>query len=172
MIKTLISEEQLYQRITEVADELNRHYAYILKENEPLIVICVLKGAMPFCAELIKHLALPVQLECVSLSSYINNVSTGKVNAHICLPDVGNKQVLVVEDIIDTGITLSYFKDYLENLMAKVTIVTLLNKQDTRRVKIEPDYYCFNIDNKYVVGFGLDDNQLLRNLNYIGYKEI
>ena len=108
-LKTLVKEEDLKKRIKEVADEINALY----DKNEPLVAICVLKGAVMFFAELVQHLKMPVRMEFVSLSSYgCSKTSSGRVSAlNISLPPLENKKVLVVEDIMDTGLTLNFLID-------------------------------------------------------------
>ena len=167
-IKVLISEEQLQARIIQIADKLNELY-----KNEEVCVICVLKGAVMFATDLVKNLNMPLTLEFIRLSSYgAGTQSSGKVNAvDIKLPDLNNKNVLIVEDIVDTGLTAKFLLDFIAcNFHTKSTkFISLLDKKITRKTDIEPDYYCFDIDDKFVVGYGLDYNGYFRNLKYIGY---
>ncbi|MBE7705862.1 MAG: hypoxanthine phosphoribosyltransferase [Cyanobacteria bacterium SIG30] len=169
-LKTLISEEELTKRIKEVAEEINNFYG-----DEKLTVICVLKGAIMFCSHLIKYLKMPVELECVRLSSYgTSTKSSGKVKAlDLTLPQLEGKNVLVVEDIIDTGLTLKFLKDYIESTLNPKTlkIATLIDKKISRLNDMQPDFYGFDIDDKFIVGFGLDYEEIYRNIPYIGYFE-
>ncbi len=169
-IKVLISEEQLQARIIQIADKLNELY-----KNEEVCVICVLKGAVMFATDLVKNLNMPLTLEFIRLSSYgAGTQSSGKVNAvDIKLPDLNNKNVLIVEDIVDTGLTAKFLLDFIAcNFHTKSTkFISLLDKKITRKTDIEPDYYCFDIDDKFVVGYGLDYNGYFRNLKYIGYAD-
>ena len=141
--------------------------------NEELYLICVLKGSVMFMTDLSKHLKMPVKMEFIRLSSYGSAFSTsGKVNAvDISLPDLNNKNVLIIEDIIDTGHTAKFLVDFL-NLNFKVKSLkfcSLLDKKIKREVDIEADYYAFEVDDKFLVGYGLDYDGYYRNIPYIGY---
>ena len=164
-----ITEEQIQDRIKKLADEMNRLY-----KNEEVTTICVLKGAVMFDADLVKHMKMPVKMEFIRLSSYgTGMVSTGKVHAvDISLPDLNDKNVLIIEDIIDTGHTAKFLLDFINNnFKTKSTkFCSLLDKKISRITDIEPDYYGFTIDDKFVVGYGLDYDGYFRNLRYIGYK--
>ncbi len=170
-LKTLIDENKLNQRIKELADEINNDFTC----DEPVIAICILKGAVMFYAELMKHLKMPVKMEFVRLSSYGNSkTSSGKVSAlNISLPPLENQKVLVVEDIVDTGLTLNFLLNYIkEKGQAKeVKLVTLFDKKCARKYNVHPDYCAFDVDNKFIVGFGLDNQEFYRNIPYIGYIE-
>ncbi len=167
-LKVLFSEEQIQTRIKEIANELNSFY-----RNEEVYAICVLKGAVMFAVDLVKCLDMPVKLEFIRLSSYAGGTkTTGKVNAvDISLPDLNDKNVIIIEDIVDTGLTAKFLLDFIHcNFKTKSTkFCSLLDKKITRKVDIEPDYYGFDIDDKFVVGYGLDYDGLFRNLRYIGY---
>lgn len=170
-LKVLFSEEQLQTRIKELACEMNKFY-----NGEEVIAICVLKGAVMFAVDLVKHLDMPLQLEFIRLSSYGSSTTTsGKVNAvDIQLPDLNGKNVLIIEDIVDTGLTAKFLIDFMNcNFHTKsIKFCSLLDKKITRKVEVEPDYYGFDVDDKFVVGYGLDYDGYFRNLKYIGYKEI
>ncbi len=169
-IKVLFSEEQILKRIKEIAKEMNEFY-----KDEEICVICVLKGAVMFTTELVKYLDMPLSMEFIRLSSYGHSTSTsGKVNAvEIKLPDLNGKNVLIVEDIVDTGLTAKFLLDFIAcNFHTKSTkFASLLDKKIFRRTDIEPDYYGFEIDDKFVVGFGLDYDGLYRNLRFVGYAD-
>ncbi len=169
-IKILFSEDQLTTRIKEIAAEMNSFY-----KGEEICVICVLKGAVMFTTELVKHLDMPLTMEFIRLSSYGHSTSTsGKVNAvEIKLPDLNGKNVLIVEDIVDTGLTAKFLLDFIKcNFHTKSTkFAALLDKKIFRRTDIEPDYYGFEIDDKFVVGYGLDYDGFYRNLKFIGYAD-
>lgn len=169
-LKVLFSEEQIQARIKELAGELNKFYA-----GEEIIVICVLKGAVMFAVDLVKHLEMPLKMEFIRLSSYgAGTSSSGKVHAvDISLPDLNNKNVLIVEDIVDTGLTAKFLVDFINNnFKTKTTkFCSLLDKKITRVADIEPDYYGFEIDNKFLIGYGLDDDGYSRNITFIGHKE-
>ena len=169
-LKVLINEEELENRIKELAQEINEYY-----KNEEVAVICVLKGAVMFATTLVKKLTMPVTMEFIRLSSYgSSTVTSGKVNAvDIKLPDLNGKNVLIIEDIVDTGLTAKFLLDFLaNNFHTKSTkFCSLLDKKVQRRIDLEPDYYGFEVDVKFVVGYGLDYNGYFRNLPYIAYKE-
>ena len=160
--KTLIDSEELYKRIKETALEINSSY----KEDEVLDIVCILKGAYAFFAELTKYLVMPVRVHFISLSSYKNSKhSSGKVEGKVDLPEF--KKVLVVEDIVDTGYTIDYL---IKNIKAQdIKLAVLLDKKCARKVDVKIDYKCFEIEDKFVVGFGMDYQGLYRNLDYIAY---
>lgn len=168
-LKILFSEEEIQSKIKEIADKMNKLY-----NGEELIAICVLKGAVMFAIDLVKHLEMPLQMEFIRLSSYGHGTTTsGKVHAvDISLPDLNDKNVLIIEDIVDTGLTAKFLLDFINgNFKTKSTkFCSLLDKKISRVANVEPDYYGFEIDDKFVVGYGLDDEGYCRNLRYIGYK--
>ena len=158
-INILISEEEIQKRIKEIAGQIEKDY-----ENEELIFLGILKGSVPFMWELAKNMKKNVQFKFIEVSSYKGTESTGKITL--------NKDVIIVEDIIDTGRTLKYLKEHLLNKNPKsLKIATLLSKPSRRLEEIDVDYIGFTIEDKFVVGFGLDYDQNLRNLPYIGYLE-
>ena len=169
-LKVLYSEKEIQNKVRELADKMNDFY-----KGEEVTVICVLKGAVMFATDLVKHLNMPLQMEFIRLSSYGSSTTTsGKVNAvDIKLPDLNGKNVLIVEDIVDTGLTAKFLVDFMHmNFHVKsLKFCSLLDKKITRKVDIEPDFYGFEVDNKFVVGYGLDFDGYYRNLPYIGYKE-
>ncbi len=169
-LKVLFSEEEIQNKIKELANEMNNFY-----NGEEVIAICVLKGAVMFATDLVKHLNMPLKMEFIRLSSYGTGFNTsGKVNAvDISLPDLNGKNVLIIEDIVDTGLTAKFLMDFMHtNFHTKSTkFCSLLDKKITRKTEIEPDYYGFEIDDKFVVGYGLDYEGYMRNLRFIGYKE-
>lgn len=170
-LKLLFTEDEIQNRVKEVAKKINFHYL-----EEEIYVICVLKGSVMFTVDLVKYLTMPVKMEFIRLSSYGSSVtSSGKVNAvDISLPDLNGKNVLVVEDIVDTGLTAKFLLDFIDNnFRTKTTkFCSLLDKKCSRKTVIEPDYIGFEIDNKFVIGYGLDYDGRFRNLPYIGYVEI
>lgn len=169
-LKVLIPEDEIQNRIKKLGAELNEFY-----KNEELYVICVLKGSVMFTTDLVKHLKMPLNMNFIRLSSYGSGfTSTGKVNAvDISLPDLNDKNVLIVEDIIDTGLTAKFLIDFMNlNFKTKsLKFCSLLDKKETRKTEIQPDYHCFEIGNQFVVGYGLDYDGFYRNLPYIGYIE-
>lgn len=170
-IKHLFSEEDIQNKVKEVAEILNADY-----KDEEIWVICVLKGSAMFTVDLAKRLTMPVKMEFIRLSSYGSATSSsGKVRAvDISLPDLNNKNVLIVEDIIDTGLTAKFLLDFIDNnFHTKSTkFCSLLDKKCFRKTDIEADYVGFDIDNKFVIGYGLDYDGQFRNLPYIGYVEV
>lgn len=168
-INVLIPEVEVDQRINEVAKKISTDYA-----GKTIHLICILKGGVFFMCELAKRITVPVTMDFMSISSYGNQTeSTGVVKIIKDLDEpIEGKDVLIVEDIIDSGQTLSYLK---ENLLRRnpssLQIVTLLDKPDRRVVDMEVNYQCFEIPDKFVVGYGLDYAQNHRNLPFIGVVE-
>lgn len=170
-VDVLISEKEIDNRILEIADRINKDY-----EGEELTLICVLKGGVMFMCDLAKRLTLNVRLDFMSVSSYGSETkSSGVVKIIKDLDDsIDGKNVLVVEDIIDSGNTLSYLMDILKKRGPKsIKLCTLLDKPSRREKKdVLVDYVCFEIEDKFVVGYGLDYDQRYRNLPYIGVMEL
>ena len=170
-VDVLISEKEIENRILEIADRINKDY-----EGEELTLICVLKGGVMFMCDLAKRLNLNVRLDFMSVSSYGSQTkSSGVVKIIKDLDDsIDGKNVLVVEDIIDSGNTLPYLMDILKKRGPKsIKLCTLLDKPSRREKKdVFVDYVCFEIEDKFVVGYGLDYDQRYRNLPYIGFMEL
>jgi len=166
--KVLYEESEIQKRIKDLAEEIDDFY-----KGEEVIVISVLKGAVFFTVDLVKKMKTPIILDMIQVSSYQGTESTGNVIMKKDLGiDIEGKKVLVVEDIIDTGYTLKYLKEYLESLNPKeVKIAVLLDKAERRKANIQVDYTGFVIPNKFVVGYGFDIDDKYRNLPYIGYVE-
>lgn len=168
-LEVLFSREQIQKRIEEIGAQITAEF----KGCEELIVICILKGSIIFTADLIRTINLPLKLEVIRLASYGNEEkSSGKVKSvDLSLPNLCGKNVVIVEDIIDTGLTAKFLLDYLtyQHKTAKIKFASLLNKSCARVHPIEIDYIGFEIDDKFVVGFGLDYAGAYRNLPYIGY---
>ena len=169
-ISVLISEEEVDKRIAELGAEISRDYA-----GKEIHLIGILKGSVFFVCELAKRIRIPVTLDFMSVSSYAGGtVSSGRVKIVKDLDEpVEGKEVLIVEDIIDTGRTLSYLIDMFENRgPSSLKLCTLLDKPDRRVVEgVEVDYCGFTIPDRFVVGYGLDYDQKYRNLPYIGVIE-
>ena len=167
-LKILFTEEEIQTSIANLGKKLNSEYA-----GEELHLVCVLKGAVMFMTDLSKHLKMPVNMEFIRLSSYGSGFSSsGKVNAvDISLPDLNGKNVLIVEDIIDTGHTAKFLVDFINhNFKTKsLKFCSLLDKKIKREVDIDADYHCLDVDDKFLVGYGLDYDGFYRNLPYIGY---
>ena len=166
----LFTEQEIQEKIAQIAKKMNEFY-----NGEEVIAICVLKGAVLFAVDLLKHLNMPLKMEFIRLSSYGTGFTTsGKVNAvDISLPDLNDKNVLIIEDIIDTGLTAKFLMDFMAaNFKTKSTkFCSLLDKKVSRKTEIEPDFYGFEVDDKFLVGYGLDYEGYYRNLCYIGYVE-
>ena len=164
--KVLYSEEEIVAKSKELGAHLTKDYA----GKNPLLV-GVLKGAVPFMAELIKHIDTHVEVDFMVVSSYHGGTtSSGEVKI---LKDVDTniegRDVIFIEDIIDTGRTLLYLRDMFKYRKANsVKIATLFDKPEGRIVEIEADYVCYNVPNEFIVGFGLDYNENYRNLPYVG----
>lgn len=170
-VKVLIDEQTLQKRINEIAEEIMKDY----EGKKDITFICILKGSAIFTADLAKKIKNNVQLEFIRVSSYGDaTVSSGKITMKLDLQDsIEGKDVIIIEDIIDTGRTLSYLRDYLkEKKPASLKICTLLDKKERREFDIEPDYTAFVIPDKFVVGYGLDAAENYRNLPFVGYFDV
>lgn len=164
-MKKLISRAAINQRVRELAREISLDY-----EGRNPVLVCVLKGAFVFLADLLREICVPVEIDFLSITSYNNRQSSGvvRLNGDLTI-NIEGRDVLVVEDIIDTGRTIGYI---LENLKTRkprsLAICTLLDKKDRRVVEVALDYVGFEIPSKFVVGYGLDYDNKYRNLKYIG----
>ena len=169
-IKPIFTSEMINKRLDELAKILNEEY-----KDKEVYAICVLKGSVMFTVDLIKKLTMPIKLEFIRLSSYGSGTkSSGKVNAvDIKLPDLNGKNVIVLEDIIDTGHTAQFLSEFINHnfKVASYKFISLLDKKCRREVDINPDMYAFEIDDKFLVGYGLDLDGNFRNLDYVGYIE-
>jgi len=164
--RVLIDEQVLRQRITELAAEIRKDYEGV----EDLLLICVLKGAFIFLADLSRALNRTHQLDFMGVSSYgAGTESSGAVQILLDLKqDIRDRHLLIVEDIIDSGRTLDYMRrNLLARSPASLRIVTLLDKPERREVDVPVDYTGFDIPNEFVVGYGLDFGEIYRNLPYI-----
>ena len=165
--KILVSEEEILKRCKELGKQITEDYE---ARNELPLVVGLLKGSVPFLAELIKHIEMDIRFEFMDVSSYDGTESIGDVKVNLDLhTSIRGVPVLIVEDIVDTGRTLQEVKRLMYNKGASdVKIVSLLDKPDRRVVDIEADYVGFTVPNEFVIGYGLDYNQKYRNLPYIG----
>ena len=163
--KVLVSEEAINQRCVELGKQLSKDY-----EGKNPVFVGLLKGSVPFLAEIIKRVDIDMEVDFMDVSSYEGTESVGDVRIVKDLDrSVKDDYVVIIEDIVDTGKTLKKVKELLYQKGAKdVKICTLLNKPEGRFVEIEPDYIGFDIPNEFVVGYGLDFDQRLRNLPYVG----
>lgn len=163
--RVMFSEEDLMKRVKELGEEITRDY-----QGKELVLVGILKGAVIFLSDLAKNIKLPLGIDFMAVSSYgLSSVSTGEVKIIKDLDDsVLNKDILLVEDIIDTGYTLAYLADNLSKRGASsVKIVTLLDKIDRRSVEVPVDYIGFEIPDEFIVGYGLDYAEKYRNLPYV-----
>ena len=168
-IRVLLNEEEVDKRIKEVADQINKDY-----EGKQIHMICILRGSVFFCADLAKKITVPVSMDFMAASSYGNEVkSSGQLMITKDLDDdIDGRHCLIVEDIIDSGNTLSKICGLLAaRNPASLKIATLLDKPDRREVDVEVDYTGFVVPDKFIVGYGLDYAQKYRNLPYLGEVE-
>ena len=168
-ITVMITEEEIDKRIREIAGEINREFG-----EEEVHLICVLRGGSFFMCELAKHLSCPVTMDFIACSSYGNDTkSSGVVRIVKDLSDsIVDKNVIVIEDVVDTGRTLNYLLDMLRDRKPKtLKLCALLDKPSRRVVEVKTDYIGFTIPDKFVVGYGLDYAQRYRNLPYIAEIE-
>lgn len=163
--RILIDQETIQKRVKELGEQISRDY-----EGKTITLVCILKGGLMFLCDLAKHITVPVKYDFMSVSSYGDSTqSSGVVRITKDLEEsIEGKHIIIVEDIIDTGLTLSYL---LNNLLsrnpASLKICTLLDKPDNRRVEIPVDYVGFKVPNEFLVGYGLDYQQLYRNYPYV-----
>ena len=167
--KILYTQEQIYERVEELAREIEKDY-----EGEELILLCTLKGAVVFMADMMKAINLDTMIDFIAASSYGSGTSTSgfvKVTKDVTM-DLYNKNVLIIEDIVDSGTTLKFLKEYLQDRNPKsVKIATLLDKPARRTADVTPDYVGFTVDDIFIIGYGLDYDQRYRNLPYISYLD-
>jgi hypoxanthine phosphoribosyltransferase len=165
----LINEAELDTAVTRLAAEISRDYA---SPDKKLVLLCILKGSIVFMGDLMKKLTIPVEIDCMKVSSYGSGTDTsGTVNIHLDLvrPDLPDCNVLIIEDIIDSGVTLSYLTKYLKNKgCSDVKTCTLLDKPSRRKVNFTPDYCGAVIPDEFVVGYGLDYDERYSALPYVG----
>lgn len=165
----LVSEEEIKEICKNIAARINEEYK---DSGKKLVLICILKGSLAFTCELMKNITLPVEIDFMKVSSYgSKTVSTGIINIHLDIKrdDMEDVDFIVIEDIVDSGRTLSHLTKYLAERGANsVKTCTMLDKPDRRTVDFIPDYCGKVIPDKFVVGFGLDYNEKYRNLPFVG----
>ncbi len=164
--EVLLTKEEIADKVQELGKELAAEYS----DKRPLL-ICVLKGALIFVADLTRAMDIPLEVDFMAVSSYgVSTKSSGVVRILKDLETgIENRHVLIVEDIIDTGLTLKYLIENLRSRKpASIKICTLLDKPSRRRVQLQPDYCGFEIPDKFVIGYGLDFSEIYRNLPFIG----
>ena len=168
-LETLISEEKLQARIAELGAQISKDY-----EGKELVVLCILKGGVMFMTDLVKHITVPLKMESMVVSSYGDEYkSSGLVKIIKDLDEpIHDKNVLIVEDIIDSGRTLAYLTKMLgERKPASLKLCTLLNKEEERVTDVKVDYTGFKVGNEFVIGYGLDYKQYYRNLPYVAVNK-
>ncbi len=161
----LFSREEIYRRVSEIGAQITEDF----KGKDPIFV-GVLKGCFIFMADLMRCVNVKCSMDFMAVSSYRGTTSTGAVSINKDLSEpIEGRHVILVEDILDSGVTLNYLKSYLQvRKPASITIATLMDKPSRRKADIYADYSCFEVPDAFVVGYGLDYNQRYRNLPYIG----
>ena len=167
-VKVLISEEEVNKRLDELARQIEKDY-----EGKDILALCVLKGSVFFTVELTKKINKNIEFEFIEISSYGSGTTSGVVRITKDIKhSIEGKNVLIIEDILDTGKTLKYLIEHLAAKKPKdIKICTLLDKPERRKVDVEAAYTGFTVQDKFIVGYGLDYDQKYRNLPYIGYIE-
>ena len=163
--RVLISAEELEAHVAEIGAQISRDF-----EGKDPIFIGVLKGCFIFMADLMRHVTIRCSMDFMAVSSYSGTTSTGAVKINKDLSeDIEGRHIIIVEDILDSGITLNYLKNFLMvRRPASISIATLMDKPARRKADVYADYSCFEIPDAFVVGYGLDYNERYRNLPYIG----
>ena len=164
-IKVLISSNKIKSKVNKIAQQINKDF-----KSKKLVVVAVLSGSVVFCSDIIRKLNVDFEIDFIRVSSYKGKKSSGKIK-FLCdtVIDIKGKDVLLVEDICDSGRTLSYVKDlFIERKANSVKICTLINKKVEKFKNIKIDYFGFEIDNEFIVGYGLDYDGKYRCLPYIG----
>jgi hypoxanthine phosphoribosyltransferase len=164
--KVLFTEEDIQRAVKQIGAQLSADYS----GKNPLF-ICILKGAVMFMADLVKQVTIPMEMDFMAVSSYgASSRSSGVVRIMKDLDrPIEGRHVVIVEDIVDTGLTLAYLKDLLLRRHAEsVKVAALFDKPEGRKVEISPDYYGFTVPNEFIVGYGLDYAEQYRNLPYVG----
>lgn len=162
--RPLLTTEQIHKKVTELADMISRDY-----QGKEIVAVGILKGAFMFFADLVRAIQIPVTVDFIVASSYLKTTSTGEVKIHSDIrDDITGEHVLLIDDIIDTGISMNYIR---ERLIAKgpasLKLCVFLNKKECRIVDVPVDYIGFEVPDKFVVGYGLDYDNKYRNLPYI-----
>ena len=167
--RILVSEEEISRICDKIAAQINEDYK---NSSRPLVLICILKGSIMFASELMKRITLPLEIEFMKVSSYgSGSSSSGVINIHLDIKrtDISDVDFIVIEDIIDSGRTLSHLiKYFIEKGARSVRTVTLLDKPSRRTVDFTPDYCGMVVPDEFVVGFGLHYDEKYRNLPYVG----
>lgn len=168
-MKVLIHQREIKKRVRVLAKLISKNY-----KGQEVIFVGVLKGSVPFLADLIKEVDLKCKIDFVSVSSYQGQESSGVVKLQLDLREsIENKHVIIVEDIVDTGLTLNYLLNSFKTRNPKsLEVCTLLDKPSCRKIPVQAKYTGFSIPNKFVVGYGLDLDEYYRNLPYVGVFDL
>jgi hypoxanthine phosphoribosyltransferase len=164
--RVLLDETTILSRLDSLAGQITRDY-----RGKDLMVVAILNGSIIFSADLLRRIPLPLQIDGWRVSSYAGTESTGQITfGQTAVADLRGRHLLILDDILDTGLTLSAVRDHLQNTSGALSIKTcvLLRKQVKRIHEIEADYVGFDIPNEFVIGYGLDYNEKYRNLPYVG----
>jgi hypoxanthine phosphoribosyltransferase len=171
LTEILIDENTLQNRIKELAQEINRDYA-----GKDLLLICILRGGIVFLVDLMRYITVPLQLDFMAVTSYGAGMreSGGSVRLSLDLKtDIRHKEVLLVEDIVDSGNTIAYVLEFLQTRQPRsLKVCTLLDKEERRETSVPIDYRGFSIPNKFVFGYGLDLDEYYRNLPFIAVVDL
>ena len=166
VLRVLLSEDEIREKVRELGGKITADY-----KNSNLMLVTVLKGAVVFLADLMRQIDVPAEIDFMVVSSYGSGVKSSgvvKIVKDLDLPLAG-KDILIVEDILDSGLTLSYIKELLESRGPRsIRIATLLDKPSRRKVDLQADYIGFSVPDEFVIGYGLDYDEKYRNLPYIG----
>ncbi len=167
MSEVLYTSDQIKARAKEIACQINKDY-----EGKPLTIVCTLKGAVPFFSDVVLNVNINCNLEFIKASSYIGNTTTTIGNVKLTAVmnfDIKDRYILIVEDIVDTGLTCEKLINYFnENGCKQVDVATMLDKPERRVIDVKPKYVGFSIPDKFVIGYGLDYNEAYRNIDKVG----
>jgi len=167
--KPFLTVDQIENRVKELAKQISEDY-----EGKDILAVGIMKGAFMFFSDIVKLIQVPMDIDFITVSSYVRKRSTGTLNFHADLrEDIRKRHVLLIEDIVDTGLTLNHIRSLLlERKPASLKICTFLNKKSCREIDVPLDYVGYDIPNHYIVGYGLDYENKFRNLPYISiFKE-
>ena len=166
VLRVLLSEDEIREKVRELGGKITADY-----KNSNLMLVTVLKGAVVFLADLMRQIDVPAEIDFMVVASYVSGVKSSgvvKIVKDLDVPLAG-KDILIVEDILDSGLTLSYIKELLESRGPRsIRIATLLDKPSRRKVDLQADYIGFSVPDEFVIGYGLDYDEKYRNLPYIG----
>lgn len=166
ILKVLVTEEELNQKVSELGKKISEDY-----KDKNLLLVSILKGSVVFMADLMRAISIPAKIDFMAVSSYGSGVKTSGVVKIVKDLDIDLRgyDVLIVEDILDSGMTLKYITDILMTRGTRsIRIATLLDKPARRKVDIKADYFCFDIPDEFVVGYGLDYDEKYRNMREVG----